>query len=597
MDLFFILEMLAGLALFLYGMSMLGDGLEKLSGGRLEKTLEKLSDNTLKAVLLGAFVTAAVQSSSATTVIVVGLVNANIIRLKQAVGVIMGANIGTTVTAHILRLSSITSDNIFLTALKPSSWTPVVLIIGVILIMRYKNGTKNDIGKILLGFGILFTGMAAMTDAVSPMADSPIFSQAFETLQNPIAGVLAGALVTAVIQSSSASVGILQALTVTGSITYSAAFPIIMGQNIGTTITPILASIGATKNAKRSAFVHLTFNIIGTLIFLIGTYAYQYIVGWSFWDSAIDSTGIAYFHTIFNVTVTLMLIPFAGYLESLAMRCIKDDDEPEVKQISAIAQLEPRFLATPGLALEHVRMSIFDMGLLAEENYKLSVTLLKNYDEKVAQKINETEDVIDEIDAKVSQYLLRLSTNELSDYDSRQITSMLRVCSSVERIGDYSTNIMECAERMHNDGAKFSTNALFELDTITSAVAEIIEHAFNAFVRKEIKEARRVEPLEEIIDLMEETLKERHMERLRAGVCTVETGYTFMDCVANIERIADHCSDIAVEVISQNSKEALDKYAYKRRIHQGLTEHYAENYDMYTHKYMDAINNSKAVSK
>lgn len=433
-NIFMVISLAGGLALFLYGMSMLGSGLEKLSGGRMEQTLEKLTKNTLMSVLLGLLVTAAIQSSSATTVIVVGLVNAGILKLKPAVGVIMGANIGTTVTAQILRLGDLDSDanaNLFLQFLKPTTLAPLIAIVGILMFMASKRTKFKDIGQILLGFGILFNGMFGMEEAVKPLAESPEFANLFAALQNPFLGVLVGAVVTAIIQSSSASIGILQALSSTGAITFSSAFPIIMGQNIGTCITPILASIGANKNAKRSAAVHLMFNIIGTAIFLIGVYAIQYTVGFTFWDDPINRGGIANFHTLFNVVVTILLVPFAGLLAKLAELIIRDpknkaEDELGIDE-SALAKLDDRFLRSPSLALAQCEIVISNMGRLAKSNFGKAISLFAQYNDKTAQKIREYEDAIDKMEDKVNNYLVKLNDCELTEPESKKITHLLRV--------------------------------------------------------------------------------------------------------------------------------------------------------------------------
>lgn len=407
MDFFMIVSLLGGLALFLYGMSMLGSGLEKLSGGRLEQTLEKLTNNVFKGVLLGALVTGAIQSSSATTVIVVGLVNARILKLRQAIGIIMGANIGTTVTAHILRLSDLSSDNFFLMLLKPTTLAPVVGIIGILMVMVGKKQKYKTLGEILLGFCILFTGMFNMEAAVSPLSESPEFAGLFASLSNPVIGVLVGAGVTAIIQSSSASIGILQALSSTGIITWSSAIPIILGQNIGTCITPILASIGASKNAKRTAAVHLSFNIIGTCVFLIVIYTIQSFSPFSFWDLPIDKGGIANFHTTFNVCVTLMFLPFVGLLEKLVIHLIPDQQTADEVDDPAIA-LDDRLLTSPGLAIQHCRDAVLQMGKLARKNFSASVRQLEQYNHKEAEKIREREDTIDRLEDRLGNYMLKI---------------------------------------------------------------------------------------------------------------------------------------------------------------------------------------------
>lgn len=589
-DFFGVISLLGGLALFLYGMNILGSGLEKVSGGRMEKTLEKLTNNIVLSVLLGAVVTAAVQSSSATTVIVVGLVNAGILKLRQAIGVIMGANIGTTITAHILRLSDISSDNFLLRFLKPTTLAPLVAIIGILLYMTAKRNSKKDIGQILLGFGILFTGMFNMEAAVAPLRDEPAFTSLFASFSNPILGVLFGAVVTAIIQSSSASVGILQALSSTGQITYSSAFPIIMGQNIGTCITPILASIGASKNAKRSAMVHLSFNIIGTAVFLVATYAIQYTIGFPFWDMPIDKGGIANFHTIFNVVVTLGFIPFAGFLEKLANWIIrsKDDEEDEDRDIS---KLDERFIRTsPGLAIDQARITVDKMASLAKQNLTASVKMLSKYDQKTMERIKETENTIDKMEDRLSEYLLKVSAMELTEPESRAVTKLLRLMSEFERIGDYSINITEAAEHMFQNNVTFSEEAMAEMTVITDAVYEIVDKTQMATELHDMQKAAEIEPLEEVIDMMEETLKSRHIDRMKNGLCSADAAFPFVEILSNLERISDHCSNVGVYLIGHEADNTgIDRHEYIRKIHKGETEQYSEKYAYYENKYYNKI--------
>lgn len=585
-----VVSLLGGLALFLYGMTMLGSGLEKASGGRLEKTLEKMSNNIFKSVLLGAVVTGAVQSSSATTVIVVGLVNAKILSLKQAIGVIMGANIGTTITAHIIRLTDLTSDNLFLTLLKPDTWAPIVSVIGIILFMSSKKTSKKEIGQIMLGFGILFTGLFAMSDAVDPLKDLPQFAQLFKAFTNPVLGVLVGASVTAIIQSSSASVGILQALTVTGQITYASAIPIILGQNIGTCITPIMASIGASKNAKRAASVHLSFNIIGTTLFLIVIYAYQGIMGFPFWNDPLNSGGIANFHSIFNITITLILIPFAGMLEKLACKIVRDDPNEEEDNDDIGINLDERFLRSPGLAIEHSKTCVISMGRLAHKNLERVTGLLENYDMKVLEKVKEKENIIDKLEDRVSAYLIKLSEEELTEIESRKISTLLQIQSEFERVGDYAINISECAQNLFETDCKFSPSAMQEIQAISDAVAESIIQAVNAFEKGDVKMANNIEPLEEIIDIMEQTLKDRHIERLKKGKCSVDAAFPFIESLSNYERIGDHCANVAMYMITERANDQkMDRHEYRRMIHMGLTEYYSDLYDQYKETYYKRI--------
>lgn len=594
MDFFMIVSLLGGLALFLYGMSMLGSGLEKLSGGRLEQTLEKLTNNVFKGVLLGALVTGAIQSSSATTVIVVGLVNARILKLRQAIGIIMGANIGTTVTAHILRLSDLSSDNFFLMLLKPTTLAPVVGIIGILMVMAGKKQKYKTLGEILLGFCILFTGMFNMEAAVSPLSESPEFANLFASFSNPVIGVLVGAGVTAIIQSSSASIGILQALSSTGIITWSSAIPIILGQNIGTCITPILASIGASKNAKRTAAVHLSFNIIGTCVFLIVIYTIQSISPFSFWDLPIDKGGIANFHTTFNVCVTLMFLPFVGLLEKLVIHLIPDQQTADEVDDPAIA-LDDRLLASPGLAIQHCRDAVLQMGKLARKNFSASVRQLEQYNHKEAEKIREREDTIDRLEDRLGNYMLKIPQDNLSEQSSATISALLHILSEFERIGDYSINLVEFAENMESTGAEFSPQAQFELTTIGEAVGEAIDMALGCFEKQDLALAETIEPLEEVVDQMQETLKDRHINRLRNGQCTVDAAFPFVESLSCLERISDHCSNIGVYMISYvRGSDEVDHHTYIMQLHSGQVGHYNEQFRRYTEKYYDQIRSAKA---
>lgn len=587
-DVFNIIALLGGLALFLYGMTQLGSGLEKLSSGRMEQIMERATNSVFKGVLLGALITAAVQSSSATTVIVVGLVNAGIIKLRQAIGIIMGANIGTTITAHILRLSDIDGSNFFLRLLKPTSIAPIAALIGIVLLLMAKKEKQKNLGQVLVGFGILFTGMFQMEASVSVLKDLPQFAQAFATLSNPILGVIAGALVTCIIQSSSASIGILQAISATGLVTFASAFPIIMGQNIGTCITPILASIGANKNAKRTAAVHFYFNLIGTVVFLAAIYAFQYAVGFSFWDDPIGRGGIANFHTIFNVTVTFLFIPFAGMLEKLACLTVRDKageaPEPEANL------LDERFMVSPGLAINQARNTVIHMASLAETNFNEVSTLFHKFDAKTAERIKENENLIDKMEDMLAPYLLKLAEHELTEPESRQISELLQLESEFERIGDYSINVLECAQSLYEKDLTFSEKALGELSVVTAAVSEIVGMAAHATKAHDLRRAMEIEPLEETIDLMEETLKARHIDRLKRGLCSVDAAFPFVETLANMERISDHCSNIGVYLLGhEGEKNIQDRHEYIRRMHKGETIHYNEKFTEYEHKYYDKI--------
>lgn len=596
-NIFSAITMAGGLAFFLFGMNILGGGLEKLSGGRMEKTLEKMTSNVFKSLLLGIVVTAAIQSSSATTVIVVGLVNAGILKLRNAIGVIMGANIGTTVTSVILSLGDLDKNEnagIVLKFLKPTTIAPIIAVIGIIILMASKKSKSKIIGEILLGFGVLFNGMFIMTDAVAPLSDSQFFRDLFSSLSNPILGILAGLIVTAVIQSSSASVGILQAVASSGIITFSAAIPIIMGQNIGTCVTSLISSIGANKNAKRAAMVHLYFNIIGTILFFIGVYSINSLIGFSFWDDNITMAGISAVHITFNVLTTLVFIPFTGLLEKLAILTVKgmktDSETVDVE----VANLDERFLRSPSMALSQCHDVIITMGEYSKRNFSKAVTLFTKYDKKTADTIREYEDAIDRMEDRTNNYLLKLTNFELTDAESRTITHYLKLVSEFERIGDYAMNVLELSERLYDQQMNFSEKALAELDAISDAVDEIIGMAINSFNNCDIPLAVKIEPLEETIDTMEDTLKFRHIERLKDGKCTIDGGLVFLELLTNLERISDHCSNIAVYIIGfNNDKDSLNRHEYLKKIHGGEVEDYNINSDFYYNKYFTRIDKKR----
>ena len=584
-----------GLALFLFGMNVLGNSLEKLSGGRMEKTLEKLTNSVWKGVLLGALVTAAIQSSSATTVIVVGLVNAGILKLRSCIGVIMGANIGTTVTAQILRMGDLENSanaNFFLSLLNPTTLAPIIAVVGIILLMAAKRAKYKDVGTILLGFAVLFTGMFTMEGAVKPLAEIPQFAQAFAMLSNPFLGVLVGAIVTAIIQSSSASVGILQALSATGAITYASAIPIILGQNIGTCITSILASIGTGKNAKRAAIVHLYFNIIGSAIFLAGVYIIQYTIGFPFWADAIDKGGIANFHTLFNVVVTLIFIPFAGVLEKLACLTIrkgKDEDGEETNL------LDERLLVSPGLAIGQCTTLLKRMAEFAKQNLLDAMSLFDSFEQKKFDHVMEMEENIDRIEDRLGNYVQKLTDRELTDNESKQVTYILHLLSEIERIGDYAVNIADRADMLHNRGAKFSSKGEAEMKTMFTAIEEIVTLTTSIVEEADVQTALLVEPLEQTIDALEEMLKAKHIQRLKKGKCSVDTGIIYLETVADLERVADHCSNIAVYVIGDNkfSEEQrrmiegeVNQHEFLRRMHEEGGMVYENAMKMYMEKYV-----------
>lgn len=549
MDFFDLLTMVGGLALFLYGMHLLSEGLEKLSGGRLERVLENLTNNRIKAVLLGAGVTAVIQSSSATTVMVVGFVNSGIMKLSQAIGIIMGANVGTTITSWLLSLTGIESDNFLLQLVKPTSFSPVLAVIGVIFIL--KNGKKRDLGSILVGFAILMTGMDTMSSAMKPLSQVPWFTGLFTMFTNPLLGLLVGALLTAVIQSSSASVGILQALCATGSISYAAAVPIILGQNIGTCVTAMMSGVGASKNARRASIVHLLFNVIGTAIFLTVFYVLHAIIDFEFMQNAADSTGIALVHTGFNVAATLILFPFADYLEKLSFILIRPDEEEErqARENELFAKMDERFLGTPSFALEQAFSYTLKMAEITKESLNKATYNLFAYDKKTAAEVEQMESLVDRYDDEISGYLVKLSSRNLSEQDSRRLNMLQHSVGDLERIGDHAMNLVDCAKSMNKKEQSFSDKATEELQVFSQAVRDIVSASVSVFASEDEQAARLIEPFEEAIDILQKDMKKRHMKRLRKGKCTAEMGFVLSDITNNFERIADHCSNLAINIM------------------------------------------------
>ncbi len=569
MDFFDFLTMLGGLALFLFGMNLLGDGLSQASGGRLEKILEKLTNNPLKAVLVGAGVTAVIQSSSATTVMVVGFVNSGIMKLGQAVGIIMGANIGTTVTSWILSLSGIESSSFFVRLLKPSSFSPILAVIGVVIIMFCKDEKKKNMATILVGFAILMTGMDTMSAAVKPLRDVPEFTSILTRFSNPLLGLLAGLVLTAVIQSSSASVGILQALCASGAVGYSAAIPIIMGQNIGTCVTALISAIGASKNAKRAALIHLYFNIIGTTVFMVVFYMINAVVELPFMSMQADAWGIAVVHSIFNVMATIILLPFSKQLVRLAEMTIPDGEEvAELSQVqSALSILDPRFLEMPAYAVEQSRTAACRMAELAEESINIAMELLTDYDEAKALKVVELESEIDIFEDQIGSYLVKVSSKNLSMADSHTTSVILHCIGDFERISDHARNIKEAAEEMYVKKLAFSDKAKEELKVFQNAIHDIVKLTMLSFLEEDLGLASQVEPLEEVIDRLSLEIKQRHVKRLRKGKCTIELGFILSDITTNFERISDHCSNIALCQMEVNDDE-FDAHAYVSELKQ-----------------------------
>ncbi len=588
MDIFGVLSLIGGLAIFLYGMDLLGEGLTGASGGKLEKILEKLTSNPVKAVLLGAGVTAVIQSSSATTVMVVGFVNSGIMKLSQAVGVIMGANIGTTITSWILSLTGIESSNIFISLLKPTSFSPVLAAVGIVFLMFLKKDSLKNPGKIMIGFALLMYGMDAMSSSVAPLAEVPQFASILTAFSNPVLGMLAGMLFTAIIQSSSASVGILQALCSTGILSYATALPIIMGQNIGTCVTALLSSIGATKNGKRAAIIHLYFNVIGTVTFMIVFYALNAVIHFSFLNLTAQEFGIAVIHTTFNIVTTAYLLPLRKVLEKLAYATIKlDDDEKRImdnRSGNEFALLDDRFLEAPSLAVEHCKQVINKMADISRESLFISMSLIGGYDEEQALRVGELETRADKYEDALGTYIMKISTKNLKKEDSEMLNVMLHCIGDFERISDYACNICDSARELQQKNMQFSPKAETELDILSSAVREAVDISFDAFKSNNKNEADKVEPLEELIDTLAVELKARHIRRLREGKCTIELGFAHSDILNNLERVADHCSNIAVDVIQSDQLE-FDAHEYLDGIKNKDNQQFARDYKAYKEKY------------
>ena len=579
MDIFSVFQMAGGLALFLYGMHVMGDGLEKQAGGKLKTILEKLTANPVKGFLLGAAVTAVIQSSSATTVMVVGFVNAGIMKLSQAIGIIMGANVGTTITSWILSLTGLQGDSFWIQLLKPTSFSPIIAFCGIILIMFSKKEGKKDLGSTLVGFAVLMFGMEQMSSAVEPLADVPEFTSILLLFSNPLLGVLCGAILTAVIQSSSASVGILQALSATGSVTYSSAIPIILGQNIGTCVTALISSIGANKNARRAAVVHLYFNLIGTGLFLAVFYLLNGFLHFSFYDQSIDRLGIAVVHTCFNLLSTLTLLPFTKLLEKLAYLTIRDTANDENFQI-----LDERFLASPAVAIHQCQKMAVSMARLAQNSLYQAIGLIGAYDEKIAHSIEEGEDQIDMYEDKLGTYLVRLSSKNLTMEESREISKLLHVIGDFERIGDHAVNILKSAKEMQVKKYVFSGQAQQEISIISSAIEEIVDLATNAFVKNDLYLASKVEPLEQVVDSLKDELRNRHVQRLQNGECTISNGFIFSDLITNYERVADHCSNIGVCIL-RIAEDSFDTHEYLNHVKDGHDDTFENRYNRYKEKY------------
>ena len=583
MTVFNVFSLLGGLALFLFGMDIMGKALEKQAGGQLQKILSKLTDSPLKGFFLGLCVTAVIQSSSATTVMVVGFVNSGIMELHQAIGVIMGSNVGTTVTSWILSLSGLQGDSFLINMLKPTSFSPVLAFIGILLYMG-KSEKRKGIGTILIGFAVLMTGMTTMSNAVLPLQNEAWFTNLFIRFSNPLLGVLVGAIVTGVIQSSSASVGILQALSATGVITYGSAIPIIMGQNIGTCVTALISSVGANKNARRAAMVHLYFNIIGVTLFLAVFYGANLLLDFAFVNETVTAWGIAVVHSIFNLTATAVLLPFANGLEKLAILTIPDDAEKE-----SFALLDERLLNPPAVAVERARAATADMAELARVGVVQAMSLTHKWDDSLAQKVRDEEEKVDKYEDALGTYLVKLSSREMSHADSQSVNTLLHTISDFERISDHSVNVLSSAEEIHAKSIEFSKDAQEELQVLEGAVQDVLSRTTDAFRKGDLHMAGKVEPLETVVDELVRAIKARHVARLQTGSCSIEYGFVLEDLLTNYERVCDHCSNVAVAQI-EVAQDSFDTHAYLNDLRYGNetkeSEQFQRRLDRYRERYL-----------
>ena len=560
MNIFSVFSLLGGLAFFLYGMNVLSETLEKMAGSKLKSILASLTSNKFKGFLLGLLVTAVIQSSSATTVMVVGFVNSGIMTLHQSIGVIFGANLGTSVTSWLLSLTGIEGESFFVQICKPANFTPILAFIGILIIMFSKKEKNKDVAVILIGFAVLMFGMEVMSDAVSPLTESDKFKQVLLLFSNPVLGLIVGTVFTAIIQSSSASVGILQALTLTGTVTYSTAIPIVMGQNIGTCVSAMLSSIGAGKNAKRAAVVHLSFNLISAVILLTAYSLANMVIGFGFVDNAATPLGIAVVHTVFKLIALAILMPFSGLLEKLACYIVKDSEE-EIRKDEEFKVLDDRFLYTPSFAIEQCRKLTADMAEFTRGAMLKAVDITEIYNAQLDKDIYETEKRIDTYEDKLGTYLVKISAKDLSVEDSQDISTLLHCIGDFERISDHATNIVKASKEIYEKNIAFSENARNELRVISSAVADVLNLTVDAFINRDLVAARKVEPLEEVIDQLKKSLKARHVKRLTDGECTIELGFVFADFLTNFERVSDHCSNIAVCLI-QMADSSFDTHEY-----------------------------------
>ncbi len=581
------IQLLGGIALFLYGMSIMGSGLERVAGGKMQSILQKLTASTLRGVLLGALITAVIQSSAGTIVIVIGLVNSGIMALPQAVGVIMGANIGTTVTGQLIRLADISGDSLLLTIVQPRTFAPIVAFVGAILYVFFSKPSRRNVGQIMMGFGILFTGMFQMEGAVAGLKESALFVELFTSLQNPILGVLAGIGATVAIQSSSASIGILQALSSTGAVTFGSAFPIILGAHVGTAFTPLMASAGASRTAKRSAVIDLLFNFISSAVYLVAVSLIQYTIGIPFWNSVLDKGSIANLHTFSTVLAALCMLPFGGVLVRLAEMILpeRENESPDL----TMPVLDERLFTSPAVAIQQARNAVEKMGRRAAANYGLAMGLLEEYKEEVCEQIEHREDLIDRMEVSISNYLIKISDRDLNERESHRVSDLLGLVTEFERVGDYVINITEQAREMKDGDIHFSPMAQQEMNILYQAIREVLDLTLEAFSTSNAALAARIEPLEQTIDSICDTLRQRHIERLKEGTCQIDAGIRFLDVLTNLERISDHCSNVGARIVGSETGSELDAHALRESMHRGDIPGYSSQLADYHAKYLDEL--------
>ncbi len=579
MNIFSFFTLLGGLALFLYGMNVMSQGLEKIAGGKFESILKSMTENKLRSLSLGIGTTAVIQSSSAVTVMLVGLVNSGIMDLNQSVGVVLGADIGTTVTAWILSLIGIESSNVFIQMLKPASFSPIVALIGVTMIMSCKKTRNKDIGTVLIGFAILMFGMEMMSDSMRPLANMPEFTSILTAFNNPVLGLITGLVLTAIIQSSSASVGILQALSLTNGITYKIAIPVIMGQNIGTCITAVISSIGVNKSAKRVAAFHVTVKVIGVMIFLTVFYIASMILDFKFINNNINPVGIAIVHSIFNIFIVSVLLPFTDKLVLLVNKIVPDDESKEKVQF-----LDQRLLNTPSIALAECGKKTKEMAKMAFNNISVAMTLFEDFNQIRYENIERVEKKVDEYEDNIGEFLIQISSNDLSDRDSNEISKQLYAISNLERLSDHAMNVANIAYELHGDNKEFTRIAREELKVITDALNEIIYLTCKAYKDMDIEVAKQVEPLEEVIDDLVEQINSNHVKRLKKKLSTIESGLKLIDLITNYERVSDHCSNIAIKII-EIAGDGISSHEYISKIKSQGDEDFKRMYLEYSEKY------------